>query len=174
MVRGEEWEPTLDDPIIQDYIFEAAGEEGLPMARFIAEKEPISGEDLLEAHEERKPSDVRKVLYALMEARVAEYQKDTDAKGWETFIWKMTLYEVKYLLRRHWEEELEELKQALRYEQDHEFYACPHLHRRVIFEDAMDLQFQCPVCEEPLNPVDNQEIKEALEARIGELEADGA
>ncbi len=169
MVRGTDWQPELGDVEIQAYTFDEAGEAGLALASFIAEKEPISGVDILEAFPDDRPSGVRKVLYDLMEARIAEYQKDTDAKGWETFIWRTTLSEAKYVLLRRWEEERESLTQQLRFERDHEFYACPHRHRRMIFEDAVDVAFRCPVCDDALNPYDNGDVITALQERIDEL-----
>lgn len=168
-MRGPDWQPSLDDPEIQAYILDEVGEDGLEMAAFIAEHEPIGGVDILEKHEEEKPSTVRKVLYAMMQAKVAEYEKDTDAKGWETFIWRLNLNQMKYVLQRRWQDELAHLRIQLKFEQDNEFYTCPSSHRRMVFEDAMDLQFQCPVCGEMMSPTDNSDVKQALEERINEL-----
>ncbi len=170
-VRGEEWEPTLEDPEVQNYLFEECGEEALELAKFLEEHQPISGVDLLEHFEERKPSDVRKVLYRLMEAHAAEYEKDTDSKGWETFTWQLDLPEVGLILRRRWTDELQHLEKQVKFEEDHEFYACPHLHRRMLFEDCMDIGFHCPVCNDPMEPLDNSPVVKALKDRIDELAA---
>ncbi len=164
------WKPHIDDPQIQSYIFEETGEEGLELLRFMAENEPISGVDLLEAYPDQKPSEVRKILYRLMEAHAAEYEKDTDSKGWETFTWRTDLREVQYILMRRWEDELKHLRDQLRFEADHAFYSCTDQHRRIIFEDAVDLEFHCPVCREPMDAVDDRPIREALRERIAELE----
>lgn len=168
-MRGPEWQPELDDPEIQAYIFDEVGEEGLGMAKYIREHEPISGVDLLERYEEQKPSAVRKLLYAMMQAHVAEYEKDTDAKGWETFNWRLNLNEMKYVLQRRWKDELDHLRIQLKFEEDNEFYSCPHYHRRMAFDDAMDLHFMCPVCQEMMEPTDNTEIKQRLQERVDEL-----
>ena len=167
--RKDDWVPEIADPEVQKYIFEEAGEEGLEMAQFISENEPIGGVDVLESFPDRKPSAVRKVLYRLMEARVAEYEKDTDAKGWETFVWRMTLNEVKYVLRRRWQDEMDHLQTQLRFEQDHEFYVCHQLHRRMVFEDALEVGFHCPVCGELMEPVDTAPVEEALRDRMAAL-----
>ncbi len=170
-IRGETWEPTLDDPEIQEYILAEVEEDGMAMAMYIAEHEPISGVEILEAHEDQKGSAVRKVLYRLMEAHVAEYEKDTDAKGWETFVWRLTLNEIKYTLVRRWRDELQYINKQLQFERDHEFYAGKSGARRMMFEDAMEVGFMCPVTGEPMEPVDNSEIVEQLEARKAVLEA---
>ncbi len=168
-VREASWEPSLNDPEVQRYLFEEAGEDALELAQYLQDHDGISGVDLLEHYGDRKPSDVRKVLYRLMEAHAAEYEKDTDQKGWETFTWHLDLAEVGIVLRRRWEDELLHLRKQLKFEEDHEFYACRHLHRRMVFEDGMDIGFHCPVCDEPMEPLDNSPVVEALQERIDEL-----
>ncbi len=168
-IRDGDWEPSLDDSEVQAYLRDEVGEEGLEMARYLEEHPHVSGVDILEVFKDRKPSAVRKVLYRMMEAHAAEYEKDTDAKGWETFYWDLDLNEVKLILRRRWADELLHLRQQVRFESDHQFYACSHQHRRMVFEDAMDLQFQCPVCQEAMAPVRNREVITRLQERIHEL-----
>jgi len=169
-IKADDWAPTLQDPEIQQYLFEEVGEAGLTMAAYLAENEPVSGVDILEAHVEEKPSAVRKILYALMEAHAAEYEKDTDAKGWETFSWRLDLMEIKYILRRRWADELLHLRKQLKFEEDHQFYWCTEKHRRMIFEDAMDIDFKCPVCQVAMQPADTSNVKGNLLERITELE----
>ena len=169
-IRPEDWNPRLEDPEVEQYILDEVGPEGLEMAAYLRDAQPVKGEDILERFKERKASDVRKVLYRMMEAHCAEYEKDTDSKGWETFVWRLDLMEIKYILRRRWADELENLRKQLKFEQDHQFYACPSQHRRIMFEDAFDLQFQCPVCHEPMAPVQTNAVQKALQQRIDELE----
>jgi transcription initiation factor TFIIE subunit alpha len=170
VIRDDNWQPKLDDAEVQDYILQEVGEEGLTMAKYLTEHPHVSGVDILESYKEQKPSAVRKVLYRMMEAHVAEYDKDTDSKGWETFYWDLDLNEIKFILRRRWADELLHLRQQVTFEKDHQFYACKHQHRRIVFEDAMDLDFRCPVCQEAMSVVRNSEVLRALEKRIEELE----
>jgi transcription initiation factor TFIIE subunit alpha len=171
VVRSADWKPSLNDPEVQQYLYEEAGEEALDLAHFLEDHEGISGVDLLEHFIDRKPSDIRKILYRLMEAHVAEYEKDTDAKGWETFTWKLDLPEVSRILHRRWTDENKYLHKQLKFEQDHEFYACKSMDRRMVFEDAMDIGFHCPVCNEPMAPIDNASVVKALQERIDEIDA---
>lgn len=168
-VRDDDWKPTLEDAEVQQYILEEAGEEGLAMAKYLQEHPRVSGVDILEHYKEQKASSVRKVLYRLMEAHAAEYDKDTDAKGWETFYWDLDLNEIKYILRRRWADELRNLRQQVKFEEDHQFYACKHQHRRILFDDAVDMNFNCPVCQEPMNVVRTSDVRAALQKRIDEL-----
>jgi len=169
-VRAADWVPQLDDPEIKTYILDEVGEEGAAMAQYLKDHPHVSGVDVLESFKEQKPSAVRKTLYRMMEAHVAEYEKDTDSKGWETFYWDLDLNEVKHILRRRWADELLHLRQQLKFEEDHQFYSCPEQHRRILFEDAMDINFLCPACGQMMQPVRTGEVRKALEARIAELE----
>ena len=166
---GKDWTPTLDDPVVRAYITEAAGELGLTLAQIIRDHQPVLGVDLTGLVEE-KASTVRKAMYKLEEARVAEYEKDTDKSGWETFTWKLTLSEVKYLINNQRREQLDHLKQRLDYEMNTEFYACSEDHPRVGFEVAMESNFECPVCRAPMMNVDNSDNVERLARQIRELE----
>lgn len=168
-VRDDDWKPTLDDPEVQAYILEEAGDEGLAMAKYLQEHPRVSGVDVLEHYKDQKPSAVRKVLYKMMEAHVAEYDKDTDSKGWETFYWDLDLNEVKFILRRRWADELLHLRKQLKFEEDHQFYSCKDQHRRITFEDALDLNFHCPSCNAAMDLVRTSDVQKALKTRIAEL-----
>lgn len=167
---GKEWQPQLEDPVIRAYIIDAAAELGLELAELIRDNQPILGVDITELVEE-KASTVRKALYKLEEARVAEYEKDTDKSGWETFTWRLTLNEVKYLINNQRKEALAHLKQRLAFEANTEWYACGDDHPRVDFETGIESNFQCPVCEKPVMNVDNSDNVERLARAVHELEA---
>lgn len=168
-VRDTDWMPTLNDPEVIQYLQEEVGDEGLEMARFLQDHPRVSGVEIQEHFSDRKPSAVRKVLYKMMEAHAAEYDKDTDAKGWETFFWDLDLMEIKLILRRRWADELLSLKKQLKFEEDHQFYACTKQHRRIMFEDAMEIGFKCPVCQEGMELVRNNQVIDAIKARVAEL-----
>lgn len=168
-MKAKDWMPRLDDPLVQEYIRERVGEEGLSVAALIAEKEPVQGVEILETIKD-KPSNVRKILYRLEDARVAEYQKDTDKTGWETFIWRLTLNEVKYQINKERQRLLRDLENQVQLEKENSFYLCPQGHQRTIFEEAVGLEFKCPECSQPMNFVDNKERIRELETAIGELE----
>lgn len=163
------WEPTLDDPVVQEYIRDRVGPEGMKVARLIEQHEPVLGVDLLDMLSEEKASAVRKILYKLEDARVAEYQKDTDKTGWETFVWRMTLNEVKYQINRERNKLKMDLQHELELEKENSFYRCQNQHDRIIFADAMALEFRCPECGESLDYVDNEERIQKLEQAVQDL-----
>lgn len=169
-IRDDDWMPTLDDPEVQHYLMEEVGDGGLEMARYLQAHPRVSGVDIQEHFKDRKASEVRKVLYRMMEAHAAEYDKDTDSKGWETFYWDLDLMEIKLILRRRWASELQSLRVQRRFEADHVFYACSDKHRRILFEDAVEMAFKCPVCKGNLEAVANDDVLASIDARIQELE----
>lgn len=169
MLKTKDWTPTLDDPLVQEYIRERVGEDGLQVAQLIAKKEPIQGVEILETIKD-KPSNVRKILYRLEDARVAEYQKDTDKTGWETFIWRLTLNEVKHQINKERQRLLRDLRGQLQLERENSFYICRDGHQRTIFEEAVGLQFKCPECGAPMNFIDNRDRIRELERAVVDLE----
>lgn len=169
MIRGPDWQPSLDDPEIQEYLLEAAGEEGMEVFQYILDNEPVTGEEIQERFEDQKPSAIRKLLYALMQEHALEYHKDTDSKGWETFTWQTDLPELRLIHIRRWRNEALDLQKRIKLEEDHEWYACKDGHARVMFEDAMDNDFHCPECEAPMDVVDNSDDVATLRKRLDEL-----
>jgi transcription initiation factor TFIIE subunit alpha len=165
---GIDWVPTLEDQVIRGYITEHAGEIGLQLAELIRDNQPVLGVDIVELLPE-KPTVVRRAMYKLEEARIAEYEKDTDRTGWETFTWHLTLNEVKYRINQMRQDRLRYLEERLDFEANTEWYACAQEHPRVDFETAMDNQFRCPVCAQPTMNVDNSDQIERLVREIHEL-----
>lgn len=167
--RAREWEPNLDDKLVQEYIRERVGEDGIPVAKFIEKKQPVQGVEIIETFSD-KPAAIRKVLYKLEDARVAEYQKDTDKTGWETFFWRLTLQEVKHQINKERKKVLHGLQTTLQVEQENSFYTCPDGHERVIFEDALKKEFKCPDCQQPMSHIENRGRIKELEMAVRELE----
>jgi transcription initiation factor TFIIE subunit alpha len=165
---GKEWVPSLQDPVVRNYIKEYAGELGLELAELIQDHQPILGVDIVELHPE-KASMVRRTLYKLEESHVAVYEKDTDRTGWETFTWYLTLNQVKYQINKMRQDALDHLEKRLEFESQTEFYACGSNHPRVDFEAAMEINFLCPICEAPMANVDNSDQIERLVREIHQL-----
>lgn len=168
-VRDDDWEPRLQDEEVQRYILDEVGPEGAEMARYLQQHPGVSGVDIVEAQKEKKASDVRKVLYKMMEAHCAEYEKDTDSKGWETFLWHLDLNEIKYILRRRWADELLHLRKQIKFYDDHQFFACPTRPQPIEFEEAMEMNFICPHCQKPLVGKNIEGLKADLKTRVEEL-----
>src|ERR1051326_1801182 len=80
-------EPSLDR--VREYIQQLVGPEGSRIANALLTRKAATDSELAEELGE-KPSHIRKVLYDLYEARIAEYHKEKDKEtGWLTFYWQI-------------------------------------------------------------------------------------
>jgi transcription initiation factor TFIIE subunit alpha len=80
--------------------------------------------------------------------------------------------QISNLIRNKRELVLKKLKERLDYEKNRVFYRCAGDDcPRYTFEEAMELSFQCAVCQAPLIHYNNQNIIEALEIKINYLSA---
>lgn len=170
-LRSTDWKPSLEDPLIRQYVLDHAGEYGMKLAEMIHRRQPITGVEIIDSIPDDKPSNIRKILYKLEEARVAEYEKDTDKSGWETFTWKLSLNEVKYVINNQRKERLRSLKAQMDFETSTQFYQCANAHMRMPFDEAADQDFKCPHCNEAMDFVDNKDEIKRLKQEIRDLEA---
>ncbi len=145
----------LDDPKMRRYVEETVGPEGLRLVELLATKSEATDSQLAEALGS-KPSHIRKILYDLYEARVAEYQKTKDKEtGWLTFFWRINPQHAEYALGQKLQREILKLQEKLLFEQEHEFFICPSGMERFDFAIATEHNFSCPEHGEVLQAYDN-------------------
>ena len=163
----------LDDARIKDYIVRSAGEHGLQVAKLLDEMGEATDTDMAERLSE-KPSHVRKVLYDLYEARIAEYyQKKDKETGWQTFHWKLNFENALRTVELHHRKRLEELEAKLKQEEETQFFACKdHPRARLNFEQASELGFKCPECSSTLDAEDKKTIVSAIQAELAAARKD--
>lgn len=154
---------------VRNYVRETVGEEGMEVVELLVEYGEATDSALAEDLD-TKPSHIRKVLYDLYANSVAEYQKKKDEEsGWLTFHWSLTLAEAQEAMRADREELIGELQEALRFEEQHDFYVCPDGGERFDFTEAMDMEFECPDHESDLDHLDDNENIQILSRRIEQL-----
>lgn len=79
---------TKLDQAVRKHIAAKLGDVGLRLADILSLGETTDSQ--IAESLGMKPSQVRKVLYDLYEARIAEYHKDKDKEtGWLTHFWKI-------------------------------------------------------------------------------------
>jgi transcription initiation factor TFIIE subunit alpha len=162
--------PALGDPRIKAYIEETAGDHGIQVAKLLEELGEATDTDIAERLGE-KPSHVRKVLYDLYEARIAEYyQKKDKETGWQTFHWRLNPENALRTLDLHRRKRLEELEATLAREESTQFFVCAtHPKERHTFEQATEANFRCPACGGVLEAEDKRAMLEALRAEVETL-----
>ena len=164
-----DFEELLSDDVVQAYLAEVVGAEGMPVAMNPVEGE-IVDEDLAEELD-LDPKIVRRTLFILYENDLASYRRDRDEEsGWYTYLWSFEYDNIPGKLNDEMKKLRDALDERIEYERQNEFYICDIDGIRFEFEEAMDLSFNCPECGSPLEPMENDELVDAMEVRHEELE----
>ena len=149
------------------------GEEGVMIIGAIRDVDEITVEEIAE-QTEIQINDVRRILYRFYNHSLVTSRRFRDKEtGWFIFQWRLQPELIEAFLSGMKQKILKKLGARLKHELDHEFYrcgteGCP----RITFEDAMDTVFNCPVCGEPLKPVDNEGYIDFLEGKVEEIEGE--
>ncbi len=163
-----EFEELLSDEVVQAYLAEIVGAEGMPVAMNPVDDE-IVDEDLAEKLD-LDPKIVRRTLFILYENDLASYRRDRDEEsGWYTYLWSFEYDNIPEKLNKEMGKLRDALEKRIEYERDNEFYICDIDGIRFEFDEAMDLSFNCPECGSPLEPMSNDDLVEAMETRHEEL-----
>jgi transcription initiation factor TFIIE subunit alpha len=110
---------------------------------------------------------VRKILYRLYDHSLVSLRRSRDENtGWFIFHWD----QLEGFITNQKRHVLKKLDTRLSYEKNHDFYFCdtPGC-KRVPFEDAMELVFQCPTCNKPMMHFDNGRLVEVLSRKVDQL-----
>lgn len=157
---------------VKAYIETLVGPEGARIANALMSRKEATDTELAEELG-AKPSHIRKVLYDLYEARIAEYHKEKDKEtGWLTFYWQIDPRHATNAINDKARKDLGALQQALQYEETHEFFVCPTGAEKFDFKRATESDFHCPAHGAILQQHDNGAELEALRLRVANLERD--
>lgn len=157
---------------VRQYIEQLTGPEGARLADALLSRKEATDTELAEELGE-KPSHIRRILYDLYEARIAEYHKEKDKEtGWLTFYWQIDPRHAYSTIADRTKRELAELNRALQFEESHEFFICPQGGERFDFERATEHSFQCPEHASILEQHDNHNELEQLRVRVEALRRD--
>lgn len=116
-------------------------------------------------------NSVRKILYRLYDHSLVSLRRSRDENtGWFIFHWKLQPDQLEGFIMNQKKHVLQKLDTRLSYEKNHEFYYCgtPGC-KRVPFEEAVELLFRCPTCNNPMMHFDNGKIIDVLSRKVGQL-----
>ena len=113
---------------------------------------------------------VRKILFILGENKftICKRERDTNS-GWLTFRWRLNMTGIEHQLEREKKKLYRNLLKRQEYESGNLFYICPQHCVRLVFNEATENEFICPVCGDNLVYEDNEEFKALLDKRIEEF-----
>ncbi|GAB6101205.1 transcription factor E [Thermococcus atlanticus] len=150
-----------------------AGEEAVEVIKALEKKGEATDEELAELTGIRV-NTVRKILYIFYDNQLAEFRRTRDKEtGWYYYYWHLETRRLPEILRAKKMAELNKLKQMLEEETSEIYYHCGTPgHPKLTFDEAMEYEFQCPICGQMLMQYDNTEIVAELRKRIEELEVE--
>ncbi len=156
---------------LMELAMDMGGEEAVEVIKALEKKGEATDEELAEVTEIRV-NTVRKVLYMLYDQGLAEFKRIRDKEtGWYYYYWHLDIKRLPEILRSKKMAELKKLKEMLEEETGEIYYWCGTPgHPKLTFDEAMEYEFQCPICGEMIMQYDNTQIVEELKRRIEELE----
>ncbi|MFB6078233.1 MAG: transcription factor [Halarchaeum sp.] len=165
------FEGMLEDPVVQKYLHELVGPKGMPVAAAPPDGE-VTDEELSERLD-LELNDVRRALFILYENDLATYRRVRDEdSGWLTYLWTFHYENIPGNLHDEMKRLHEALEERREYEMNNEFYLCEVDSIRFEFGEAMDFGFECPECGSPLEAMGNDEMLDAIDERLDDLESE--
>jgi len=161
----------VDDETIIELASLIGGEEAGKVMKLLLKKPGITDEAIALSLQ-LDVRDIRRILHRLNEQGILHYELTRDKEtGHRIFKWYVGQEQVIGFVMTNMKKVLDRLREKLEYEQGHQFYWCGTPgHRKLLFEEAMDKLFRCPVCGKQLHPYDNTELIESLKWKISEIE----
>lgn len=148
--------------ILEKFVEEIAGKEGVKLLNLMKEYENISEFKLAEDLK-ININQVRNLLYKLNNYNLvySTRKKDRD-KGLYIYYWTFNFKHARDVLISRKNNELTHLQEELKKENEQRFYVCKNGCIRVELEEAMEIEFKCPECGSLLHQEDSTK-------KIGEI-----
>jgi transcription initiation factor TFIIE subunit alpha len=158
----------LNDKVIKGYLVSLVGEDGLKMIEEMPEGEVTDEEIAVKS--EILLNTVRRTLSILSENKFAICRRERDSNsGWLTYLWHLDFSDIEHQLKKEKKKLLRNLKVRLEFEENNIFYVCPQGCVRLLFNEATDTEFLCPMCGEDLTYYDNSRFVNVLKKRVNAL-----
>jgi transcription initiation factor TFIIE subunit alpha len=158
----------LNDKVIKGYLVSLVGEDGLKMIEEMPEGEVTDEEIAVKSG--ILLNTVRRILFILSENKFAICRRERDPNsGWLTYLWHLNFSDIERQLKKEKKKLLRNLKIRLEFEENNIFYVCPQGCVRLLFNEATDTEFLCPMCGEDLTHYDNSSFVNTLKKRVNAL-----
>jgi transcription initiation factor TFIIE subunit alpha len=158
----------FNDKVISGYLTSLVGEEGLKMIGDMPEGD-VTDEEIA-TKSEVLLNTVRRTLFILYENKFAICRRERDSNsGWLTYLWHLDFSDIEHQLMREKKKLLRNLKVRFEFEENNVFYMCPQGCARLLFNEATETEFLCPMCGEDLAYYDNSLFTGVLKKRVDDL-----
>ena len=145
------------------------GPEAIKIAKILLDADDETTDEKIAELSKVKLNIVRKILYILNENKLTQFKRVRDKRsGWFVYYWAESFDNLPILLEERREMVIEKLETRMQFEEQNYFFQCNNgCEGRLIFIEAMDLNFICPNCsgghlEEDRNAVKVQFLKDTI------------
>ncbi len=155
----------------EKYVYEAGGENGLKIFKYLIEKDVVEESQLARKLGVEKINTIRKDLYKLFSKGLVSYiRKKRGKKAWYTYYWFANSDILISALKQEYQDEIEQIKKAVDLNKVEEYYTCPVCNRVYDARTALENDFKCSNCGNILTHIDTEKVLETKLERIKELE----
>ncbi len=160
----------LTSKIIEGVVSEVAGQEVIPLVRYLKDKRNISEFKIAQVLK-TEVNFTRNMLYRLYDSNLVTFTRKKDKKkGWYIYYWTFNPKTINHLMYSLKKRRLESLKERLKREYAGNFYVCPDKCMRLDFEQASNFHFKCLECGKLLAYDDNKATIEQIQKEIVGIE----
>jgi transcription initiation factor TFIIE subunit alpha len=158
---------TIDDTTLMKVAVALGAEEAVTLIEHLKSVDEITDDEIANKTGIRLNS-VRKILYKLYDHSLVSLRRTRDPKtGWFIFHWKLQPSQLEGFILSQKRRVLEKLSVRLEYEKNHDFYYCNTAEcKRVPFEEAVEIVFQCSTCGKPLAHFGNEQMVSKLSEKV--------
>lgn len=155
-----------------EVVDDIAGEEVKQVTLVLLNADEETTDEEISEKLDMRLNQVRKSLYKLYDLQLATFRRIRDkSTGWFVYFWTLHPERIDVFVEKKQLEVLEKLQTRLTYEESNMFFTCDNPDcPRVIFQEAMDNNFECESCKGRLESFENDQLIKVLKEKIVELE----
>ena len=161
----------INNPITNDFLEEKVDSNDLEYIKYIilALIDGIETDEAIHDQTDIKLNTVRKLLYKLHDASIANYKRNKDPETqWFTYTWRFEKEEYIEKITEFYTERLNERESILEDLENNLYFICcmePE-HFKGDYTESSEYEFYCPVCDYELEPYDAEAEKTSLQKEI--------
>ena len=161
----------MKNSIVNDFLTQIVDTDDLKSIKAIIQALIDGIETDEEIHEKTgiKLNTVRKLLYKLHDASIANYKRNKDPETqWFTYTWRFDKEEFVNEITEFYTNRLKEREELLDDLENNLYFVCcmePE-HFKGDYTESSEYEFYCPVCDYELEPYDAKKEKSLLKRRI--------
>lgn len=160
----------IKNPVIHDFFVQKIGEEGLELIEILFKSRKYISEFVLAERSGIYVNTVRSLLYKLYEDKIVSYtRKREKSRGWYIYSWMIHLNKLFNILIRIRNSQINGLNSKLEAPAGEQQFYCKKCDVKLAFSNALEYNFSCPSCYNPMNVFSEKIINRQNKAEIIKL-----